>query len=172
VGFCAHYSKQGDWAFDLALKLSIEHNLQLNVFYFLQDPYNPNVTQMQKLSRSIVEELALAEEKKLRLYYDRRCGEYLNVGFRICYDDSWKELHRCFMIREFQLLVLGYIRKDTIFIRKPIETFADDFISPVILVGPNNPGQLYLNHQADLISFKLNLPSEYSTEKNLSKNEL
>ena len=40
VGFCAHYSKQGDWAFDYALKLSRRHSIRLNVFHFLADPYD------------------------------------------------------------------------------------------------------------------------------------
>ncbi|MGW8178231.1 MAG: hypothetical protein ACWGQW_05600 [bacterium] len=44
VGFCAHYSPQGDWAFDYALRLSRERLLQLNVFHFLADPYDPNDT--------------------------------------------------------------------------------------------------------------------------------
>ena len=32
VGFCANYSKQGDWAFDFALQISQTHKVQLNVF--------------------------------------------------------------------------------------------------------------------------------------------
>jgi hypothetical protein len=38
VGFAAHYSKHGDWAFDYALKLSESSGMQLNVFHFLSDP--------------------------------------------------------------------------------------------------------------------------------------
>lgn len=164
VGFCAHYSKQGDWAFNLALQLSRMHNVRLNVFYFLLDPYNPNDSSLQKLSHSKLEKLAITEEKKLRLYYDQRAGEYLNVGFRVCYDDSWTELHRCLMIREFQLLVLGYTKKGAMFTRKPIEEFANNFISPVILVGPKEPEQLCLNNQAALLSFKLGIPDEKYTK--------
>ena len=41
VGFCANYSKQGDWAFDFALQISQTHKVQLNVFHFLKDPYDP-----------------------------------------------------------------------------------------------------------------------------------
>ena len=160
VGFCAHYSKQGDWAFDFALQLSQKHNLQLNVFHFLKDPYDPNDTRPQKLSHSEFDKLAVAEEKKLRLYYDPRTGDYLNIGFRLCYDDSWTELHHCLMIREFQLLVLGYTKKGAIFAKKPIEEFANDFISPVILVGPSDPKQFYLNHQATLLSLQLDLSDE------------
>ena len=103
VGFCAHYSKQGDWAFDLALELSKAHDVKLNVFHFLTDPFDPSDTRAQSLSHSELEKLAVEEEKKLRLYYDERAGEYLDVGFRVCYDNSWTELHRCLIIREFQL---------------------------------------------------------------------
>jgi len=155
VGFCVHYSKQGDWAFDFALQLSKKHSVKLNVFYFLRDPYDPNDATFQKLSRSNLEKLAIAEEKKLRLYYDELAGEFINVGFRVCYDESWTELHRCLMIREFQLLVLAYTKKGAFFAKKPIEEFANNFISPVILVGPESPEHLCLNNQTTLLSYKL-----------------
>jgi hypothetical protein len=163
VGFCAHYSKQGDWAFDFALQLSQKHNVQLNVFHFLQDPYDPNYTIAKHLTRPEIEKMAIAEEKELRLYYDKLAGEYLKIGFRECYEDSWTELHRCLKISEFQLLVLGYTKKEAVFVKKPIEEFASDFISPVILVGPENPKQLCLNHQAALLSSKLEIPNEKYT---------
>jgi len=164
VGFCAHYSNQGDWAFDFALQISQLHNVQLNVFHFLKNPYDPNDSWPNHLSHTELEKLAIAEEKKLRLYYDQRAGEYLNVGFRLCYDDSWLELHRCLMIREFQLLILGYTKYGARFADKPIEKFADDFISPVILVGPENPKQYYLNSRAVLLSYKLGISTENWTK--------
>jgi hypothetical protein len=166
VGFCAHYSKQGDWAFDLALQISQLHNLQLNVFHFLKDPYDSKKSWPRHFSPSELEKLAIAEEKKLRLYYDNLAGEYLNVGFRLCYDDSWAELHRCLMIREFQLLILGYTTYGASFTGKPIEKFADEFISPVILVGPENPKQYYQNSRAALLSYKLDIST-----KNMTKSE-
>jgi hypothetical protein len=160
VGFCAHYSKQGDWAFDLALELSKAQKVKLNVFHFLTDPFDPTDTRAMDLSSSELKKLAITEEKKLRLYYDERAGEYLDVGFRVCYDSSWVELHRCLIIREFQLLVLGYTKKGAFFARKPIEEFADSFISPVILVGPDQPEQLFFNSRASLISHNLGLNEE------------
>ena len=164
VGFCAHYSKQGNWAFDFALQLSYKHNVQLNVFHFLQDPYDPDYTKTKYLSCSELNKMAIAEEKKLRLYYDKRAGEYLNIGFRECYEDSWTELHRCLKISEFQLLILGYTKKGAVFVRKPIEEFANDFISPVILVCPKNPEQYCFNNQAALLAFKLGIPEENYTQ--------
>ena len=160
VGFCAHYSKQGDWAFDVALELSKLHNKKLNVFYFLNDPFDPNDMYMQGLSHSEIEKLAIREEKELRLYYDSRAGEFLNVGFRVCYNDSWTELHRCLLVREFQLLVLGYTKKGAYFGKEPIEEFSNDFISPVILVGPDNPEQLFFNSRATLLAPNLGLDKE------------
>ncbi len=160
VGFCAHYSKQGDWAFDLALELSKAHEVKLNVFHFLTDPFDPTDTKAMALSSAELKKLAEVEEKKLRMYYDERAGEYLNVGFRVCYDSSWVELHRCLIIREFQLLVLGYTKKGAFFARKPIEEFADSFISPVILVGPDSPEQLFFNTRASLISQNFKLDDE------------
>jgi hypothetical protein len=164
VGFCAHYSKKGDWAFDFALQISQLHNVKLNVFHFLKDPYDPSDVGPEHLSHDELANLAIAEEKKLRLYYDERAGEYLNVGFRLCYDDSWSELHRCLMIREFQLLILGYTNYGARFAGKPIEKFANDFISPVVLVGPENPRQYFLNSRADLLSYKLGISSEDRTK--------
>lgn len=163
VGFCAHYSKQGDWAFKTALEISKSQNLQLNVFYFLDDPFNPDDMRTKKLSPSELKRLAIDEEKKLRLYYDNLAGEYLDVGFRVCYDDSWTELHRCLLIREFQLLVLGYTKKGAYFAKKSIEEFANDFISPVILVGPDKPEQLSFNSRAALLAPILGLDKERFT---------
>ena len=162
VGLCAHYSKQGDWAFDFALRMSQTHNVKLNVFFFLKDPYKLMDKSLKKLSHSEIEKIAIAEEKKLRLYYDSRAGEFLKVGFRVCYDDSWIELHKCLIIREFQLLVLGFTKKGVNFAGKPIEEFAESFISPVILIGPKNPEQFYFNKQATLLMNKLGIKKEKS----------
>ena len=160
VGFCAHYSKQGDWAFDVALELSKTNNKRLNVFHFLNDPFDHNEMQTPNLSHSEIERLAIQKEKELRLYYDERAGEYLDVGFRVCYDNSWTELHRCLLVREFQLLVLAFIKKDAFFAGKPIKEFADSFISPVILVGPDRPEQLSFNSRAVLLAPDLGLYKE------------
>jgi len=157
VGFCAHYTKQGDWAFDYALQLSQKKSLQLNVFQFLCDPYGLDDKGPEGLSKEELDKLVIDRERELRMYYDQRAGDYLDVGFRLCYDNSWKELHRCLMIREFQLLVLGYLEMDSIFAKKPIEEFADSFVCPVVLVGPESPRQLRLNRQAALLVDRLGI---------------
>ncbi len=158
IGFCAHYSEQGDWAFDYALRLSRMHGFKLNVFHFLKDPYVPNDTQAENLSREEREKMAVEREKELRLYYDQRAGDYLDVGFRVCYDESWTELHRCLLIREFQVLVLGYPNFGAYFAKNPIEEFSEKFVTPVVLVGPERPDQFYLNHQAEFMIHKLDIP--------------
>jgi hypothetical protein len=158
VGFCAHYSPQGDWAFRYALELSERHSLQLNVFHFLENPYDPDDDSAAGLSRDERVRVAIEKERELRLYYDNLAGDYVNVGFRLCERSEWQELHRCLLVREFQLLVLGYPKPPAVFAGKPIEEFADSFISPVILVGPDRGDQLHLNTRAALIARRLGLP--------------
>ncbi len=164
VGFCAHYSEQGDWAFDYALRLSKNSGMKLNVFHFLEDPYNPGDIDVRNMSKDEMDKLATEKEKVLRMYYDERAGEYLDVGFRVCYDKSWTELHRCLLIREFQVLVLGYPHFGATFVDYTIEEFAEKFISPVVLVGPDRPDQFFFNRQAMLISNKLGIDADNIVE--------
>jgi hypothetical protein len=164
VGFCAHYSKQGDWAFDYALRLSRLHGIQLNVFHFLSDPYDPEDLSPTGLSHGELTRLVIDRERELRMYYDDRAGDYLKVGFRLCEDHEWKELHRCLADQEFQILILGYSGSDAHFAGKPMEEFADSVVCPVVLVGPDHAEQFHLNAGATLIRDRLSLP-EGSWEK-------
>jgi hypothetical protein len=157
VGFCAHYSMQGDWAFDYALRLSRLHGIKLNVFHFLADPYDPSDDFAKLLSDKDRARYAISQERKLRLYYDRRAGDYLDVGFRLCEHAEWVELHRCLVIREFQVLVLGYVEPTATFGNRHIEDFAESFVCPVVLVGPERADQYRLNSRAVLIEDKLDL---------------
>lgn len=158
VGFCAHYSQQGDWAFNYALRLAQEDSLQLNVFHFLSDPYNPEDDIEERFTPQELSQLAIEKERELRLYYDELAGEYLEIGFRLCFDNSWRELHRCLAGREFQLLVLAVPEIQARFTQKPIATFAEEFICPVILVGPEEADQFFVNSQAALMIEKLGIP--------------
>lgn len=160
VGFCAHYSKQGDWAFDYALALSRAHGVALNVFHFLVDPYDPAAAPPADLSKAELSRLVVEKERELRLYYDVRAGDYLAVGFRLCEDNSWTELHRCLRDREFQILVLGYVAPEAHFAGKPLEEFAESFVCPVVLVGPDHPRQFHSNGAAALVSDRLALPGD------------
>jgi hypothetical protein len=160
VGFCAHYSDVGDWAFDYALALARRWSVPLKVFHFLSDPYDPTDDAAARLSATERAELALKLERDLRMYYDERAGNYLDVGFRLCEDPEWTELHRCLLIREFQVLVLGYVTPEATFSGRPIMDFATSFVSPVVLVGPYHRKQLRFNSQAALISDKLDVGRE------------
>ena len=160
VGFCPHYSQPGDWAFDYALGLARRHQIRLNVFHFLKDPFNPEDNLADSLSPEERAQLAVAREKELRLYYDSRAGDYLDVGFRLCEHSEWLELHRCLLVREFQVLVLGQICHGATFGGRPIEEFADSFVCPVVLVGPERRNQFLLNRPAQLIVDKLGVEAE------------
>jgi hypothetical protein len=157
VGFCAHYSPAGDWAFDLALELARARQLRLNVFHFLVDPYDPEARPPNGLSREQCAALAIRLERDLRLYYDARLGDYLDAGFRLCDDPEWTELHRCLTRREFQVLVLGYPHEAATFGGVPIRDFATSFVCPVVLVGPDSPDEIHLNEPAVLIEDGLGL---------------
>jgi len=157
VGFCAHYSRQGDWAFECALKFAQNNNLQLNVFHFLENPYDPSDDTGGNLSVEERAKISIERERELRLYYDKLAGDYLNVGFRFCEDNEWTELHRCLVIREFQVLVLAHISPGCVFAGKPIEEFAHAFVCPVVLVGPDESDQIHLNSRAAMITHELGL---------------
>jgi hypothetical protein len=159
VGFCAHYSQQGDWAFDFALALARARSLQLNIFNFLSDPYDPSDDRSTRLSPSERGRLIIELERKLRLYYDDKLGDYLDVGFRLCEDREWLELHRCLTKKEFQVLFLGRPDYGVSFAGKPLEEFADTFVCPVVLIGPSSSTEYRLNSPARLIADKLGLPS-------------
>jgi hypothetical protein len=159
VGYCAHYSPPGDWAFEYALELARSKQLQLNIFHFLSDPYDPEDRKAEKLDPDQRTELIVERERKLRTYYDSRLGDYLDVGFRLCEDREWLELHRCLTKREFQVLVLGRPDYRVNFAGKPLEEFADEFVCPVVLIGPSSPTEIRLNSPARLIADTLGLPN-------------
>jgi hypothetical protein len=160
VGLCAHYSSPGDWAFNFALGLARRNSLQLNVFHFLADPYNPEDRTGQGLTRQQRWPLIIDREKELRFYYEEKLGEFVDAGFRVCEDREWKELHKCLTKREFQILVLPYPSPGATFGGRPIEEFADCFVCPVVLVGPGSPDDYHLNRPAALMAGRLGLVAE------------
>lgn len=157
VGFCAHYSEQGDWAFGRALTLAQSRNLKLNIFHFVQDPYKKAVTSMATMSPEERNRLVIGGEKELRLYYDDKLGDYLNAGFRLCEDNGWTELHRCICRREFQILFLPYPERDAEFAGRPLTAFAEALVCPAVLVGPARSDEVYLNAPAELVVEHLQL---------------
>lgn len=163
VGFCAHYSPQGDWAFDFALALARRHGRQLNIFHFLADPYAAVREQPDELPAATREKLLIDRERELRFYYDERLGDYVEAGFRVCKNEEWTELHRCLCKREFQVLVLAQPGPDAVFSGRPIGDFARSFVCPVVLLGPDRPDEVYLNDPAALLSDAMGLePGRWS----------
>lgn len=156
IGYCAHYSSQGDWAFDFALKQANHRGLQFNIFHFLSDPYDPDSATLP-IPEAEKEEKLIKMEKELRFYYDDRLGSYIRAGFRVCEDNEWTELHHCLLKREFQLLVLPVPRKNVTFGGRPIEEFAQKFVCPVAMVGPDDPVTVILNQPARMILGQLEL---------------
>lgn len=157
VGYCAHYSPQGDWAFELALDLARRRDLDLKIFHFLSDPYDPSDRTGAGLDREAHKRLAIERERELRLYYDNRFGDFVEAGFRLCDDVEWTELHRCLCRREFQLLVLGCPHQGATFGGRPLEMFAHEFVCPVVIVGPTSSAELRLNRPAELIADRIGL---------------
>ena len=158
IGYCANDTEPGEWAFSLALDMASRHRLQLNIFQFVSDPYrdgdgaDPEVTAADRNAVDLVE-----MEKRLRLHYDDLLGEYTDVGFRLCEDNEWTELHRCLCKQEFQLLVMANPYPNTLFGKRTLVDFARNFVSPVVLVGPTAPTELSLNAPAKLVAYRVGL---------------
>lgn len=157
VGFCAHYSREGDWAFDFAMHLAVSQQKRLNIFHFRADPYNPEDEGPIGLSKEQYDQFLIEREKEMRLYYDTRLGDYVDAGFRLCEDNEWTELHRCLYGHEFQVLVLGVPRPEATFAGRPIQEFAASFACPLILVGPDSKDEIRLNRPAALMAEKFGL---------------
>ena len=157
IGYCAHESKEGDWAFEIALKLARQLDAPLHVFGFLIDPYQSAKPEEMAIP-SVDEEELVRIEKALRFRYDEPAGDYVNVGFRLCHDNAWRELHRCLCRREFQILVLANPSDNAYFLGEPIPQFLKGFICPTIFVGPGRKDRLLVNRAANLIQEQLRLP--------------
>jgi hypothetical protein len=141
----------------LALAMARRSSLQLNIFHFLSDPYDPSGRTEPAFDETQLRKIVVEKEKELRLYYDPRLGDYLDVGFRLCEDREWTELHRCLTRHEFQVLVLACPRHEATFGGKPMEEFMDSFVCPVVVVGPTSPVDIRLNSPARLIARRLGL---------------
>jgi hypothetical protein len=156
VGFCAHFSRQGDWAFELALSLAQRLKSRLNVFYFPQLDWSCSSDQAGGLS----EDELVALDRKVREYYEDKLGDFVEVGFRVCEDLIDTELRRCLFRRAYQVMVVGYLDYGATFGDDSIENFAYRFNGPIILVGPRRPDQLCLNPPAKLVSWQLGLSED------------
>jgi hypothetical protein len=150
VGFCAELSDVGDWALGVALECARRNAVQLDIFFFPCSPFEPHATRGRRgesahLSTSDMIEL----ERQMRLYYDERLGDYLEVGFRLCVGDEDPELRRCLLVRkDYDVLVIPYPSVGCRFGGTPLVDFAHSMPCPVVLVGPDRPDQRWLNSAA------------------------
>jgi hypothetical protein len=159
VGLCAHYSPVGDRAMRYALALSKRYQLQLNIFAFPQSPFEPHDPSVESdpPSNADRERNLVLADRQLRMYYEDRLGDYLDVGFKVCDGREGTELRRCLKRGEYQLLVIPYLETGGTFGNMPIEEFAQHFLAPVVLVGRWRKVRYYLNAQAVLLADMLNL---------------
>lgn len=165
VGFCAIFSRQGDWAFDYALALARKHGARLNIFQFLESPYAIRrdivfVDAEKTKTAPVSPEIISQRDKELRMKYDERLGDDdTQVGFRLCEGSNEWELKKCFKRGEYDVLVIGYDAKGADFGgTTTIEEFAHRFYGPLVLVGPDNPDEFYLNDKAQAIANQLGIP--------------
>ncbi len=166
IGLCAIFSRQGDWAFDYALRLARKQKTRLNIFHFLESPYTMRrdvvFVDAEKTKTAVVTPDLIAEkDKELRFTYDDRLSDYTDVGFRLCEGVDEVELRRCFRKGEYEVLVIGYQGRDAGFGgTTTIEKFAATFKGPVILVGPDSPHQFFINERAKAMLSELDLPAD------------
>jgi hypothetical protein len=156
IGLCAHFSPQGDWAFEFALSQAKRLAHRLNIFYFPRLEWPSSDRSAARLS----EDQLVVLDRRVREYYDDKLGDFVEVGFRVCEDLIATELRRCLFRREYQVMVLGYLGRGASFGDNSIEVFAFRFNGPIVLVGPDRPDQLYLNPPAQLVSWRLGLSED------------
>lgn len=153
VGFCASTDAVGDRALAVALECARRHRVRLDIFFFPSSPYEPHATRGRHGESGTLPRAAAIElERHIRLYYDERLGDYLDVGFRLCEGDEDPELRRCLLFRkEYDVLVLPYPAPGCRFGRSSLVEFAQTMPCPVILVGPEEMGELWVNTAAHLL---------------------
>lgn len=154
VGLCAIFSREGDWAFDYALSLARQSQTRLNIFHFLESPYQLRrdmvfVDAERKELAPVTPALLAKRDKELRESLDERLDDYADVGFRLCEGNDEFELRRCFRKGDYEVLVIGYQGKGAPFGgTTTIDEFAATFRAPVVLVGPESADSYYINEPA------------------------
>jgi len=154
IGLCAIFSRQGDWAFDYALMLARHHKTRLNIFHFLESPYMLRrdivfVDSAKTKTAPVTPDLIAKKDEELRMSFEERLGDYVDVGFRLCEGADEVELRKCFRKGDYEVLVIGYNEKGASFGgNTSIEEFASQFKAPVVLVGPDSPTSIFLNKAA------------------------
>jgi len=160
IGLVAHFSPQGDWAFDTALAIARTRTATLNVFQFLESPYDiPLDRSPTEVAVREFETWELIEaDRILRERYEDRLGDFVEVGFRVCGSARHNlELRQCLRRKEYQLLIIPYLAHGASFGNMPIEEFAFRFPAPILLVGPEHAGRYHLNPPAEAIDASVDL---------------
>jgi hypothetical protein len=139
--------RAGDWAFNYALDLAVEHDVRLDIFFFPAPPDHEHAPRGRRGEHEVLPEQEKIElEKEIRLYYDAALGDFVNVGFRLCEGDEDPELRRCLLVRkEYDLLVLAYEGHGSRFGERTVEEFAESMPCPIVLVGPDRGDQFWIN---------------------------
>jgi len=163
VGLVAHYSEQGDWAFNAAFEFARRQDIQLNTFYFLRSSFDmpQDKAPGEAPAPEITDKLVIAAERKLREYYDERLGDYVKAGFKVCESVRHNlELRSCLMKQDFHILYIPYLYSGVPFGNMPIEEFAFRFHAPVVLVGPESENEFHVNPPAHMAMEAIHLPEE------------
>jgi hypothetical protein len=154
IALVSHFSEVGDWALQAALRVARSRPAALNVYYFLESPYEvplnkaPAELQLPKADSTTL----VQKEREVREYFEERLEDFEEVRFRVCETGRHnQELRRCLLHREYQLLIIPCPRHGISFGNMPIEEFAYRFGAPVLLVGPDRSDQYRLNPFAGVL---------------------
>jgi hypothetical protein len=160
IGLVAHPSPQGDWAFDTALRIARTRTATLNVFEFLESPFDVPLDRSptEVAVRQFEAWELIAADRVLRERYEDRLGDFVEVGFRVCGSARHNlELRQCLRRKEYQLLIIPYLDSGASFGNMPIQEFAFRFPAPILLVGPEHDRQYHLNPPAEAIDASADL---------------
>ena len=154
LGLVHDFSEQGQWALSAALKLARLRRSALNVYYFLESPFDVplDVAPADLPVRHYDSATLVQKERELREYFEGQLGDFEEVRFRICETGRHnKELRRCLIDHEYQLLIIPHLRNNVGFGNMPLEEFAFRFGAPVLLVGPEHQDQFRMNQFAAVL---------------------
>jgi hypothetical protein len=166
VGFCTHFSKTDEWAFEYALNLARMNDWHLNICHWLESPYRirrdivfDNLFDSREIA-PVTPGLLARLELQLREYYEPQLGDFTEVGFRLCEGGYQIELIRCFRNELLDVVIMGYQPPPETGTAAdlPLEDFAEQVPFPFILVGVDGPNTYLINSQAAEIHHQMALP--------------
>ena len=127
IALVSHFSEVGDWALQAALRVAQCRPAALNVYYFLESPYEVPLSKapVELLPPDADNATLVRKEREVREYFEERLGDFDKVRFRVCETGRHnQELRRCLLHREYQLLIIPCPRRGVSFGNMPIEEFA------------------------------------------------